>query len=269
MSDDAKYLPLILEPLRMCANYKPRFGQGRAAGLTLEQFRDLYRNDAFYSWFGLDNPLLYAAHKAAGGMTSIYRQIGIGCERVFRSILQDSLGLSSESVAWSYEVTRESGTRRTLSLDGRALLAEIKDAPVRRRFHDWMKKAAGGLGVDKRVSSALAGSVFEVRQGYKSKDSKRQNADLSNAATAYIQGYLPCAVILSSQIDTDILTRYRAERWVVLTGVIGLKDPLRSTYDFTQEVLGFDLAGFFERNQQVLHQEIDGVLRALLSPEAS
>jgi len=31
----------------------------------------MYRSDPFYNWVGLDNPLMYAAHKAAGGMTSI------------------------------------------------------------------------------------------------------------------------------------------------------------------------------------------------------
>ena len=33
-------------------------------------------------------------------MTSIYRQIGIGCESVFRKVLQDALGLSDADTAW-------------------------------------------------------------------------------------------------------------------------------------------------------------------------
>lgn len=49
--------------------------------------------------------------------------------------------------------------------------------------------------------TTLKGAVFEVRQGYKSKDAKRQNADIANAAAAYTQAYLPCVVMLSSQID--------------------------------------------------------------------
>lgn len=86
--EDAKYLEIIAKSVRVCAKYKPKFGQGRGDGLTLEQFRGLYQGDPFYSWFGPDNPMMYAAHKAAGGMTSIYRQIGIGCENVFRQVLQ-------------------------------------------------------------------------------------------------------------------------------------------------------------------------------------
>ena len=113
------------------------------------------------------------------------------------------------------------------------------------------------------------GTVFEVRQGYKSKDSKRQNADIANAATAYTSAYLPCAVILSTQIDGDILLRYRAEKWVVLTGIQGANDPLLSTYDFMREVVGYDLAAFFQSNQKTLRTEIDAVLKALLAPEVA
>ena len=97
--DDDAYLAIVLNPIRVCAQYKPKFGQGNAgSGLTLEQFRKLYQSDAFYNWFGLDNPLMYAAHKAAGGMTSVYRQIGIGCEKLFRTVIRDSLGLTDTDV---------------------------------------------------------------------------------------------------------------------------------------------------------------------------
>lgn len=264
---DALYLKTIVDCVRVCAKYKPKFGQGRGDGLSLQQFRDLYQGAPFYSWFGLDNPMMYAAHKAAGGMTSIYRQIGIGCEKVFRQILQDSLGLSSADVVWSYQTATPGGKSRTLTLDGRVPLDSIQDVAAKARFHDWMQRAAKGLGVEPRVFDSLTGTVFEVRQGYKSKDSKRQNADIANASTAYIKGYLPCAVILSNQIDGDILLRYRAEKWAVLTGVVGRDDPLTSTYDFARQVVGYDLAGFFERNADTLRGEVDKVLRGLLTPD--
>lgn len=265
--NDEKYLKAVLEPIWVSAKYKPKFGQGAIQGLTLNEFQALYINDPFYSWFGLDNPLMYAAHKAAGGMTSVYRQIGIGCEHLFQHILQDFLGLSSEQVKWSYQVTGVNGKKRTLSLDGCVTLDQIKDKKAQTRFLDWMKDSADALGVDKQVFSALSGTVFEVRQGYKSKDSKRQNADIANAATAYTKSYFPCVLLLSTQIDSDILTRYRAERWSVLTGHVGLNDPLHSTYDFVEHIIGYDLADFFERNKATLRKELDQVLQALLTPE--
>ncbi|WP_050627297.1 hypothetical protein [Bradyrhizobium viridifuturi] len=269
--NDERYLKIVLDPIRVCAHYRPKFGQGNATGgLTLAEFQTLYRADAFYNWFGLDNPLMYAAHKAAGGMTSVYRQIGIGCEKLFRTVLRDELGLSATDVAWSYGVASPTGGRdRKLSLDGRVPLEKVSDKKKRARVHGWMQQSAAKLGVDKKVFESLTGAVFEVRQGYKSKDSKRQNADIANAAMAYTQGYMPCATILSAQIDTDLVLRYTNERWVVLRGVEGANDPLTSTYDFMRDVVGYDLAGFFTRNRKMLRTEIEIVLKALLAPETT
>ena len=267
-TQDTEYLQIVLDPIRVSARYRPKFGQGnKREGLSFEEFQSLYRNDSFYSWFGLDNPLMYAAHKAAGGMTSVYRQIGIGCEKLFRKILQDAFDLSEEESNWSYEIPVEGGRTRKLHLDGRVTLSKIDDVDARKRFHGWMKSAAELINVDPDVFSTLKGVVFEVRQGYKSKDSKRQNADIANAATAYTKAYLPCAVVLSSQIDADILLRYRAAKWAIITGVIGVETtPLTSTYDFVRDVVGYDLAGFFRRNQETLKDEVDAVLKNLLEP---
>lgn len=263
---DTEYLEIILKPIRVCASYKPKLGQGKSDGLDLKAYQVLYRSDPFYNWFGLDNPLMYAAHKTAGGMTSVYRQIGIGCERLFRQILRDQLGLSEQAVSWEYKVPKAGAGTRTLHLDGRILLSEISDLSARKRVQDWIRSAADLLEVDRRISRKIAGAVFEVRQGYKSKDSKRQNADIANAATAYTKAYLPCAVILSTQIDSDILARYRAERWLVVTGIVGTNEPLVSTYDFMKSIVGYDLAAFFKRNSATIKTELDRVLRGLLSP---
>ena len=258
------YLGIFVDCVRSCAAYRPKFGQGRTAGLTLSEFRDLYRADPFYTWLGLDDPKLYAAHRSAGGMTSIYRQIGIACERVFREILQDALGLSPEDVLWSYEIPLSDGKRRRLSLDGRVTLDAVRDKIARARLQRWVWRAADSVGVDASILASLKGAVFEVRQGYKSKDSKRQQADLANAAAAYTSGYLPCLLVLSHQIDRDVLLRYRAERWLVLTGEIRSGDPLTSTYDFMAEIIGYDLAGFLARHANTLRSEVGSVLGTLL-----
>jgi hypothetical protein len=240
-------------------------GRGGKDGLSLQAFQKMYRDDPFYSWLGLDNPLMYAAHKAAGGMTSVYRQIGIGCEELFRAILQDELGLSSESASWSYLYTGADRRERKLSLDGRIILDEVMDSGKRLRILDWIREACAELGVKRSIARKLQGVVFEVRQGYKSKDSKRQNADLANAATAYTQAYLPCVFLFSTQLDDDLQIRYRNEKWIILTGQLPSATPLQSSYAFMREVIGYDLAGFFQRHRVVLRKEINNVLQALLS----
>ncbi|MDR0506584.1 MAG: hypothetical protein LBH32_07190 [Dysgonamonadaceae bacterium] len=109
---EQKYLNLFLAPIRKCKDYKPKFGESQNTdGVSLEVFLELYGSDLFYSWIGLDSNLMYAAHKAAGGMTSIYRQIGVGCEHLFREIIIDTTQYSDREFAqWSYE-TKNTGRK--------------------------------------------------------------------------------------------------------------------------------------------------------------
>lgn len=264
---DKEYLALLLDAIRVCANYRPKLGHGGKAGYSLQEFQEMYRNDPFYSWVGLDNPLMYAAHKAAGGMTSVYRQIGIGCESLFRKVIEDSLGLREGDVKWSYTVKKGRGKSRTLYLDARIPTETVPDPKARSRIQAWMAQSAEALEVNDRVAASLQGIVFEVRQGYKSKDSKRQNADIANAATAYTKGYLPCAAILSLQIDDDIAQRYRNEKWILLTGNTAEQSPHKSIYSFMRQIIGYDLAAFFQRHSDILKVEVNNVLIKLLSTE--
>jgi hypothetical protein len=256
-SDDA-YRHVLLAPIKTCINYKPKLGT-RDQDVDLPGFHRLYGSDPLYHWMGFDSDLMYAAHKAAGGMTSLYRQLGIGCERLFRLVLRDSLSLTAEQVTWSYQ--KAEGTRtRTLSLDGRINLADVRESKISERVHEWIEAKKSQLG----VSIPLHGAVFEVRQGYKSADSKRQNADLSNASQALGDGYLPVLTIMSAQVNQVVKTRYEVGNWAVLMGTTGANDPLHSTFDFMQEVVGYDLQGFFERNHQFFRIEIEDILKNLL-----
>jgi len=265
-SNDNDYLAILTTYIRVCAKYKPKLGHGARAGYRLDEFQRIYREDPFYNWLGLDNPLMYAAHKAAGGMTSIYRQIGIGCENLFRRILQDHLGLTDEDVRWTYTLPRAGGKERKLHLDARIPISSVADPTRKGLVQSWVRHAARRIDVDAAVAKTLQGIVFEIRQGYKSKDSKRQNADIANAATAYTKGLLPCAGILSLQIDEDIAQRYRNERWVLLTGLTGNASSHESFYSFCKDIVGYDLAGFFQRNSPALKNEVEAVLTALLTP---
>lgn len=264
---DERYFDILLAPIRVCASYKPKLGRGRKEGMSLTDFQQIYQEDPFYSWLGLDNALMYAAHKAAGGMTSIYRQIGIGSETLIRAILQDELGLSEEQVKWSYKVIGANKKERRLSLDARITLDAVATEQAGARLRRWMRNACNDLDVDRKIADRLQGIVFEIRQGYKSKDSKRQNADIANAATAYTQAYLPCVLVMSKQIDTDILYRYRSVKWAILTGRLGDSSSLVSTYAFMRDVIGYDLASFFQRNKEALRKEVAHVLESLLRAE--
>jgi len=268
LSRDEEYFEILAGAMRVCAQYKPKFGQG-GDGLTLQQFEVLYGGDPFYNWMGLNSPMMYAAHKAAGGMTSIYRQIGMGGQWVFNKLLQNTLGLTAPQANWTYAVPNTTGGTRNLSLDGRIDLADIQDATKRDRVKRWLEDGLRKVLVDPAAENApKKGVVFEVRQGYKSMDSKRQNADIANAAHAFVEGYLPAVVVLSTQIDGTLVTRYTQARWLMMTGTNG-GTPTDSTYAFCRDILGYDLAGFFERNSARFKAELEKALIALLKPDGN
>ena len=74
-------------------------------------------------------------------------------------------------------------------------------------------------------------------------------------------------VLLSTQIDPDVASRYEAAKWVLLRGRTGVASSLVSTYSFARDVLGYDLAAFFERNQETLRTELASILEILLTTE--
>jgi hypothetical protein len=262
-SRDGEYFEIMSKALRVCAGYKPKFGKRGKAGLTLAEFQSMYRADPFYNWVGLDSPLMYAAHKAAGGMTSVYRQLGIGCQWLFHKVLQDQLSLSPDQATWEYQVPVPDKAPRTLSLDGRIALADLRDAAIRARVEKWVRATYDRVLLPGEVRPTIRGVVFEVRQGYKSKDSKRQNADISNAVSAYTNQYVPVLLLFSTQIDSDVATRYAQARWLLLTGTTA-GTATESTYAFCRDVLGYDLAGFFERTAARFRAAVETVLKALL-----
>ncbi len=106
--------------------------------------------------------------------------------------------------------------------------------------------------------------VFEIRQGYKSKDSKRQNGDIDNIAVAWSQGYLPVFAIFSGQIDSDLVLRYKNSRGGVIVGSLA-GSAYESLFVFCKKILDYDLEGFFCRNTSFIKKEMYSTLEVLLN----
>lgn len=261
--NDDQYLETFLAPLRVCADYLPAFGTTGSEGLSLSDFQRLYGADEFYSWIGLDSPLVYAAHKASGGLTSIYRQIGIAAERLLREIIKDSLDLSDEQVEWKYEYSKTKRQKAFHILDARISLSDIKSTDTHGRIDKWLcsavKNTGGGRGLHPH------GAIFEIRQGYKSADSKRQNADLRFGIRSYQIGHVPVVAVLSSQVSETVIARYQGAGMLVLTGTPS-QDPLVSTFAFFRNVVGYNLDDFFKRSSSTVKNVIHGLIEKLLSP---
>ena len=205
---DEKYVSVFMKPLLTCANYRPAFGRSGNSGTTLDEFEQIYGSDPFYHWVGLDSELMYAAHKAAGGMTSIYRQLGVGCERLFRAVAADNLALTKDQLDWKYEIKRGDGTVNQITLDARLDVRHVVDREAQGRLRNWVHESARKLEIPEETITALRGAVFEVRQGYKSADSKRQNADLRSGIKALADNYLFVVTVHSAQINDTVRRRY-------------------------------------------------------------
>ena len=172
-------------------------------------------------------------------------------------------------VTWSYEANKTvmknnqpTIATKVLTLDARLEIEAINNPNVKQNLLDWLN------GYCSKIDANIPknGIVFEVRQGYKSKDSKRQNSDIENASIAWSKGYLPIFAIFSTQIDGTIANRYINSRAGILVGST-YDDVYTSLFSFTNHILGYDLAGFFQRNSYILRSEMQSVLNDLLSAQ--
>lgn len=294
---DSAYVDTLLAGIRTIRDFQPQLGRGQ--GVSLEQFQEFYGADPLYHWVGFDSDLMYAAHKAGGAMTSLYRHLGSGCEHLFRTVIHDHLGLTEAQMKWVYVVgaedvgvfagaaepvvhaeaieevagaaedVEETGggevrKGKTNTLDGRIDIADVADAAARERVEAWLRRLQEAHG----VQWSPLGAVFEVRQGYKSMDAKRQAADIANATQALGRQRLPVLAIFSNQIDPALVRRYSLSGWGILRGVVaplaGHDDALTSTYAFMDQVVGYDLRAFFERNTVAIRTEVQTILNSLL-----
>lgn len=75
---------------------------------------------------------------------------------------------------------------------------------------------------------------------------------------------MPVFAIFSSQIDGDLVLRYRNSRGGILVGRSDASATI-SLFAFCNDVLGFDLANFFKRNSPEIQKEVHEALEALLN----
>lgn len=60
--------------------------------------------------------------------------------------------------------------------------------------------------------------------------------------------------------------RYERARWLLLRGTTQ-GTALDSAYVFVKDVVGYDLAGFFQRHSVTLKEQVESVLRKLFSED--
>ena len=253
-----RYAAYLIDALRAASQNLPKFGTGH--DVTAEEFRQLYGDDPFYNWLGLDSDLLYMTHRAASSMTSLYRKLGDGCQNLFRAIIRDEFSIRDDQALWEYTVQTDRGPR-VRSLDGHIDVLDFPPTPALDRVREeWLPQAKARLG----ATISPRGVVFEVRQGYKSQDSKRSAGDVDNAGRIALQSLLPAVAVFSKQIPSTVVRKYEGAGFLVLRG-IETDDPLESTFAFSEQVMGFDLAGLLSSRSNELRVETEHILSTILS----
>ena len=237
------YLGALLAPLVVTRNYRPLLGQARPQSPA--DFAALYGADPLYRAAGLDAPAVYAAHRVAGGMTSVYRQLGLGARQLARAVLRDAFGIPEGEATW---VAR-----------GQDLGCLVPVVPGRPRY-------AALRAWTERVGRGSLGLAIEVRQGMKTGDARRQHSYVeANAADARGRGRRPVLMLFSNQAHERAIEGYRDAGWWVLRGD-PQADEFAGTFAFFREVAGFDLAGFLEANHAAIAARVGGVVAGLLAP---
>ena len=73
-------------------------------------------------------------------------------------------------------------------------------------------------------------------------------------------------MVMSAQIDDDIVARYNMAKWAILQGYIETS-ALASTFTFFEQVIGFDFVQFMNNNQEYSKRKIQHVLEQLMRAE--
>ena len=47
-AQNMRYRDILIDPIKGCANYMPKFGHGRNGGFSFAEFQKLYSSDVFY-----------------------------------------------------------------------------------------------------------------------------------------------------------------------------------------------------------------------------
>lgn len=246
---DEWYLSVLTDPVKATRHCEPLFGRRGQRGVDLDEFQSIYGADLFYRTCGLNDPAVYAAHRAASVMTSMYRQLGKGARQLIRAILCDSFGVTDDEATWK---VRGQDLGCVVRLRGDA--GGAADIALR----DWLS------GID----ASFGGVAIEVRQGMKTADARREHSYVeANAKSAVEQGLMPVLLLLSAQANEAAMDGYRAAGWQVLLGDTN-GSIYDSSYGFIQFVTAFDLEDFLIQNHRRIDAEVGGVLRDVFADYA-
>ena len=94
---------------------------------------------------------------------------------------------------------------------------------------------------------------------------ERSGTTLDQFRSLY-DGYVFIMAILSTQISSTLLRRYRNANMLVLVGNNN-GNPMIDTFAFIEQIVGYSVPSFFKRNSDLIRGEVETILKELLSPK--
>jgi hypothetical protein len=234
--DPERILAIIKYHLDKVLKYNPYYNFKGIA--NSKQFCELLGEDPAFCHFGFNDERYVTARVGGNLVTSLHRKLGDMYEEIFKYLLKLKFALADADLNFAVDVP----------IGGR-IQKRSTDGIVRTEFLEGIKLS--GLRDDVMGKKGLG---FEVRSCYQIGDSKRIQADWDMALALEKQGFIPIMLIFCSTSLRSPCLRL-SKSWNLFEG--------KATFEFIEELTGFDLYGFFAANHQVLSLTIDNIFAKL------
>jgi hypothetical protein len=203
---------------------------------STKDFMNLMQADPAFAPFSLNREKYVAARFGGNLVTSLHRKLGDLYEELFITILSETFGFSKDYLKYSLELNID-GELQKRTTDGRIILADIKNAALRKKAKRLIAAGYTGFGV-------------EVRSCYQIGDSKRIQADIHMAnALKHIKIEPKMLVFCNSSLKSPI--KRLSNVWTIYEG--------QNAFSFIKDLTDFDLFAFLMNNNRKITLIMDKI----------
>ncbi|MBD2137114.1 type I restriction endonuclease [Anabaena sp. FACHB-1237] len=229
MINEDELLDIAITNIRKVLEFKPY--KSYPGVKNRDQFQELIANDPAFGYLGLDDERYIIARVGGNLITSLHRKLGDMYEALFIYLLKESFNLTDNEL--HFNVSVKIGDRYQIrSTDG--LITKDKfneNIPM-----NWRE---------------FAGIGFEIRSCYQIGDSKRIQADYDMSLALKASKILPVMLIFCNTSLKSPVARL-SKSWELYEGI--------NSFNLVNDLTGFNLYDFLNRNSESLKKEIDNIL---------
>lgn len=207
------------------------------------------KSDALYGLLFRDISEFYVQSVLGGRITtSLHRNFGDIVEMSVREIFKSAFDLDDQLAQSSFTLKSiEKRSTRTTDVTLPYTALEEKTVGRLRAFHEQLckrhRRDVEGL------HATCKGVGYEVRQCYKSNDSKRRTADIDMSHLLANKGLAPVMLIFCSSSSASIIQDYnRLSKWLILEGT--------AAFEYVNDVTGFNYRAYLDSKIEKLAPQL-------------